>query len=972
MAHGFNEIIIAGILDSADNSKKLVFDTSSIIAGTTVTLIIPSVSSTLITTDNVVTLTNKSLTDNSTFFIDDGDLTKRFKFELGSVTTGTTRTITVPDSDAILVVTEGNQTINGNKTFSGTINLSSLSASLPLQLDGSKNIVSSAINLTTAVTGILPIANGGTNSSTALGNGKIMVSSGGKIVEGTSSTTPSFSSESLTATSNQLTLGTTNTAGISVDSSGFTSTLVGGTAYTLIGSAGNPNVLAVENSSGKFIAMSIEAGATPNGVIHNSYAGDIRFVDSTITNINLNVHDNGNVDILGKMSSATANVSGLSASSPVLTDGSKNLVSGNIILTSQVTGILPIANGGTNSSTALVNGTLMVSAGGKIVEGPSSTTPTFTSETLTSTTNQLVLGVTNTTTINSTAPVASRTYTIPDAGTNSSFILADGTQTINGSKIFSSAVTINPTTNQIILGVTNTVTINSTAPAASRTYTIPDAGTDSNFVLTDGTQTINGSRTFSSAVTINPTTNQLVLGVTNTTTINSTAPAASRTYTIPDAGANSSFVLTNGTITINGSKTFSSAVTINPTTNQIVLGVTNTVTINSTAPAASRTYTIPDSGANSSFVLTDGNQTINGSKTFSSAVTINPTTNQIVLGVTNTVTINSTAPAASRTYTIPDSGADASFVMTEGTQTINGNKTLSGTINLSSLTASLPLQLDASKNIVSTAIVLSGSQVTNTLPIVRGGTNSATALQNGKMIISLGGSIIESTSTQASHSATVGIDGSLAVSVQQERAAAGSGNSLTLQSGGAQSGATDSAAGDVIIAGGISTGLGRGTLRLQTTSTATATGTADNTVTDRFVIAGTKVLGFSLKTITAPSPLFNFSLPASGTAGGHVRLAVRVTDVNGNIYCTTSSTQYTAVNTAGTIVALSGDFASILARTAGVAATYGGTTLTNPSGTTVQLNLTSYTLTGGTSGNIATAVCDFEISALSRVSITIL
>lgn len=42
------------------------------------------------------------------------------------------------------------------------------------------------INLTTDVTGVLPIANGGTNSSTALNNGRVMVSSGGGIVEGAS------------------------------------------------------------------------------------------------------------------------------------------------------------------------------------------------------------------------------------------------------------------------------------------------------------------------------------------------------------------------------------------------------------------------------------------------------------------------------------------------------------------------------------------------------------------------------------------------------------------------------------------------------------------------------------------------------------------------------------------------------------------------------------------------------------------
>jgi len=48
---------------------------------------------------------------------------------------------------------------------------------------------------------------------------------------------------------------------------------------------------------------------------------------------------------------------------------------------------------------------------------------TFTSVTLSNTTNQLILGTTNTTTISSTAPSSSRTYTISDQGQNSNFYL---------------------------------------------------------------------------------------------------------------------------------------------------------------------------------------------------------------------------------------------------------------------------------------------------------------------------------------------------------------------------------------------------------------------------------------------------------------------------------------------------------------------------------------------------------------------
>ncbi len=129
--------------------------------------------------------------------------------------------------------------------------------------------------------------------------------------------------------------------------------------------------------------------------------------------------------------------------------------------------------------------------------------------------------------------------------------------------------------------------------------------------------------------------------------------------------------------------------TIAKTSGQIILGTTNTTTISATAPASSITVTIPDTGGAASFVMTAGTQTIAGATTFSSGVTISATTNQLVLGVTHTVTITSPAPSASRTYTIPDAGGAASFVMTAGAQTIAGATTFSGGIVMSGATIAM-------------------------------------------------------------------------------------------------------------------------------------------------------------------------------------------------------------------------------------------------------------------------------------------
>lgn len=61
------------------------------------------------------------------------------------------------------------------------------------------------------------------------------------------------------------------------------------------------------------------------------------------------------------------------------------------------------------------------------------------------------------------------------------------------------------------------------------------------------------------------------------------------------------------------------------------------------------------------------------------ALTINPTSNQLILGATRTATINAPTPATtSRVYTFPDLSGDYSVVGTIGTQTISGVKTFDG------------------------------------------------------------------------------------------------------------------------------------------------------------------------------------------------------------------------------------------------------------------------------------------------------
>jgi hypothetical protein len=142
------------IQDNADATKQAKFEASGITTATTRTLTIPDANTTIMGTDATQTVSNKTMDNTNSVTIkdanlivqDDVDNTKQVQFEASSITTGTTRTLTVPDANTTIVGTDASQTLT-NKT-----------------INGSSNTVTN-ISLTTSVTGTLPIANGGTGQT---------------------------------------------------------------------------------------------------------------------------------------------------------------------------------------------------------------------------------------------------------------------------------------------------------------------------------------------------------------------------------------------------------------------------------------------------------------------------------------------------------------------------------------------------------------------------------------------------------------------------------------------------------------------------------------------------------------------------------------------------------------------------------------------------------------------------------------
>lgn len=251
-------------------------------------------------------------------------------------------------------------------------------------------ISTALVNLTSDVTGTLPIGNGGTNSSTALNNNRIMISSGGAIVEQSALTAsapmrtnasglPTTGSTSLTTeVSGVLPLANggsnknmTASAGSLVysDADSFEFSAVGTVGQALVsGGAGAPTFYAPTATrciyAGASGVLADDAGCTYDAVTDiMTLVGGLNAANLSISGNTLSSSDaNGNI-VLNPNGTGQVNLPDLTASLPLQTDASKNVVSAAINLSgSQVTSTLGPTNGGTGQSTYTTGDILYASA----------------------------------------------------------------------------------------------------------------------------------------------------------------------------------------------------------------------------------------------------------------------------------------------------------------------------------------------------------------------------------------------------------------------------------------------------------------------------------------------------------------------------------------------------------------------------------------------------------------------------------
>lgn len=234
------------------------------------------------------------------------------------------------------------------------------------------------------------------------------------------------------------------------------------------------------------------------------------------------------------------------------------------------------------------------------------------------------------------------------------------------------------------------------------------------------------------------TSNQIRLGTTNTATINASAPSASRIYTISDPGADASFVMSEGNSTVNGNKSFSGTTNFQAITVEDPGAGTNTVTISAPTLAGDYTLTLPtNDGSASQYLQTDGSGVLSWANALNSLNGLTDISQTFATGTAGT-DFNISSSTSTHTFNIPDASATARGLVTTGTQTFAGAKTFSTTPIFSALSTGV-VHSDSSGNLTSSTIVDADISATAAIAF-----SKLDALTSGNILVGNGSNVATS------------------------------------------------------------------------------------------------------------------------------------------------------------------------------------------------------------------------------------
>jgi hypothetical protein len=320
---------------------------------------------------------------NGTFLIGNGS-----GFDLNVVSGTANQVIATPSAGGLTLSAPQDIHVGASPTFVSA----TFSGVLPsefIKTDGASGLTSvSSIDLTTDVSNILPSANGGIGlDGSGAANGTFLIGNGTgfdlNVVSGTANqviatpsaggltlsapqdihigASPTFVSATFSGVLANEYLKTDGASGLTSVSSIPLSDLTGilpqdqgGTGFDAVASALDGQLLIGDTGTG-FVSATVTG--TLNQVAVTNGAGSITLSAPQ------DIHAGASPTFV------SATFSGVLPSEFLKTDASSGLTSiSSIDLTADISGVLPIANGGTNSSTALNDDRILVSSGGSIVE----------------------------------------------------------------------------------------------------------------------------------------------------------------------------------------------------------------------------------------------------------------------------------------------------------------------------------------------------------------------------------------------------------------------------------------------------------------------------------------------------------------------------------------------------------------------------------------------------------------------------
>lgn len=599
----------------------------------------------------------------------------------------------------------------------------------------------------------VPISFGGTNSSTALVNNRVMGSVSGAIKE-LSAITPA---RALVSDGSGLPIASVVTT--------LELSYVSGVTSSLQTQLDSKAVLPINLTSQVTGILPIANGGTNSntGLNNNrvivSSGGSLVESSAILPSRALVSDGNGLPSASATTATEIGYSSGVTSSIQTQLDSKAVLP---INLASQVTGILPVTNGGTNSNTALNNNRIIISSGGKLVEQVALTA----SRALVSDSNGLpIVSATTATEIGYSSGVTSSIQTqldgkqstlvignISDPGTDG-ITITGGTGAVIGSGVTISQHVADATHNGYlssadwntfsaggagITALTGDVTAmgpgSATATIAIRA-TLSAPGTDG-IVVTAGTNAVLGSGT-SIAQHVSDSTHNGYLSSTDWSTFNSKEPALTK-GNLTDVGTDG-ITITGGTGSVIGTGTTISQHVADSTHNGY-LSSTDWSTFNNKQSTLGF-GNLTDVGTDG-IIVTGGTGAVIGSGT-SIAQHVADSTHNGYLSSTDWSTFNSKEPALTK-GNLTDVGTDG-ITVTGGTGAVIGSGTsisqhVADTTHNGYLSST---DWNTFNSKLSSPVNLT-SQVTGILPVANGGTNSGTTLNNNRNIVSSGGALVES------------------------------------------------------------------------------------------------------------------------------------------------------------------------------------------------------------------------------------